>query len=263
MSFLRRSARGFNSDLRQLAALIAEMGVFAERQLAQSIEALTRRDNERARANVAADAAIDVMQRAIEQRAMKIILKRRPPVEDLRQLVGIVRIAGELERIGDLAKNISKRIIAISDQDIPSRPLRGFTDMATMMMTLLRDVLDSFARRDVAKALDVWTRDFDIDRLCASLFRDFLAYMTENPLAITLSVHLMFCVKNLERMGDHATNMAEAIHYMVMGQALTRERPKADVVSGLSIAAAQGASQGASHEAGEDWLAPVALPSAS
>jgi phosphate transport system protein len=258
MSFLRRSARGFNSDLHQLVLLVAEMGKFAERQLAQAIEALTRRDNEQARANVAADATIDVMQQAIEQRAMKIILRRRPPVEDLRQLVGIVRIAGELERIGDLAKNISKRIIAISDQDIPSRPLRGFIQMASLMMTLLRDVLDSFARRDVAKAIDVWARDFDIDRLCVSLFRDFLAYMTENPLAITLGVHLMFCVKNLERMGDHATNMAEAIHYMVMGHALARERPKADVVSGLSIAA-----QGANHEMSEDWLAPAAVPSAS
>jgi phosphate transport system protein len=256
MAFLRRSGRtatGFDSDLRELAVLVAEMGGFAERQLAEAIEALTRRDNERARANVAADATIDVMQQAIEQRAMDIILQRRPAAEELRQVVGIVRIANELERIGDLAKNISKRIIAISDQDIPSRPLRGFTHMATLMMTLLRDVLDSFAHRDVAKALDVWTRDFDIDRLCASLFRDFLAYMTENPLAITLSVHLMFCVKNLERMGDHATNMAEAIYYMVMGQALARERPKADVVSGLSVSG---------QEPREDWLAPAVLPSA-
>jgi len=260
MAFLRRRGRAataFDSDLRELAVLVAEMGGYAERQLAEAIEALTRRDNERARANVAADATIDVMQQAIEQRAMDIILQRRPAAEDLRQVVGIVRIANELERIGDLAKNISKRIIAISDQDIPSRPLRGFTHMATLMMMLLRDVLDSFARRDVAKALDVWTRDFDIDRLCASLFRDFLAYMTENPLAITLSVHLMFCVKNLERMGDHATNMAEAIHYMVMGHALARERPKADVVSGLTVSG-----QGANHEPREDWLAPAVLPSA-
>jgi phosphate transport system protein len=211
------------------------MGGCAERQLAEAIEALTRRDNERARANVAADAAIDLMQQTIEQRAMDIILTRRPVADDLRQVVGIVRIANELERIGDLAKNISKRIIAINDQDIPIRSLRGF------------------ARRDVTKALDVWMRDFDIDRLCASLFRDFLALMTENPLAITLSVHLLFCVKNLERMGDHATNMAEAIYYMVKGQALSRERPKADVVSGLSLA---------TGEIGEDWLASAAaLPS--
>ena len=252
MAFLKRSSKGFNSDLRNLAGLVAEMGGCAERQLAEAIEALTRRDNERARANVAADAAIDVMQQTIEQRAMDIILTRRPVAEDLRQVVGIVRIANELERIGDLAKNISKRIIAINDQDIPVRSLRGFTHMATLMMTLLRDVLDSFARRDVAKALDVWMRDFDIDRLCASLFRDFLALMTENPLAITVSVHLLFCVKNIERMGDHATNMAEAIYYMVKGQALSRERPKADVVSGLSLAG----------EPGGDWVASAAaLPS--
>jgi len=253
MVFLRRTAKGFNSDLRDLAGLVAEMGGFAERQLAEAIEALTRRDSERARANVAADATIDVMQQAIEERAMDIILRRRPAAEDLRQVVGIVRIANELERIGDLSKNISKRIIAINDQDIPIRSLRGFIHMATLMMTLLRDVLDSFARRDVAKALDVWTRDFDIDRLCASLFRDVLAYMTANPLAITLSVHLLFCVKNLERMGDHATNMAEAIHHMVTGQTLSRERPKADVVGVLSIA---------THEPSEDWLAPAVLPSA-
>jgi len=253
MAFLKRSSKGFNSDLRSLAGLVAEMGGCAERQLAEAIEALTRRDNERARANIAADAAIDVMQQTIEQRAMDIILTRRPVAEGLRQVVGIVRIANELERIGDLAKNISKRIIAINDQDIPVRSLRGFTHMATLMMTLLRDVLDSFARRDVAKALDVWMRDFDIDRLCASLFRDFLALMTENPLAITLSVHLLFCVKNIERMGDHATNMAEAIYYMVKGQALSRERPKADVVSGLSLA---------TGELGEDWLAEVLAQSA-
>jgi phosphate transport system protein len=253
MAFLKRTSKGFNSDLRSLAGLVAEMGGCAERQLAEAIEALTRRDNERARANVAADAAIDLMQQTIEQRAMDIILTRRPVAEDLRQIVGIVRIANELERIGDLAKNISKRIIAINDQDIPIRSLRGFTHMATLMMTLLRDVLDSFARRDVPKALDVWMRDFDIDRLCASLFRDFLVLMTENPLAITLSVHLLFCVKNLERMGDHATNMAEAIYYMVKGEALSRERPKADVVSGLSLA---------TGELGEDWLASAAaLPS--
>jgi len=114
-------------------------------------------------------------------------------------------------------------------------------------------VVTAVGSRDVAKALDVWMRDFDIDRLCASLFRDFLALMTENPLAITLSVHLLFCVKNVERMGDHATNMAEAIHYMVKGEALSRERPKADVVSGLSLA---------TGELGEDWLASAAaLPS--
>src|SRR6266446_6549159 len=112
MAFLKRTSKGFNSDLRNLAGLVAEMGGCAERQLAEAIEALTRRDNERARANVAADAAIDVMQQTIEQRAMDIILTRRPVAEDLRQVVGIVRIANELERIGDLAKNISKRIIA-------------------------------------------------------------------------------------------------------------------------------------------------------
>lgn len=114
--------------------------------------------------------------------------------------------------------------------------MRGVSHMATLMMTQLRDVLDSFAQRDVSKAVDVWTRDQDVDWLCTSLFREFLTYMMENSLTMAFGVHLLFCVKNLERMGDHATNIAECIYYMVMGQTLLTERPKADVLRGLSVA---------------------------
>ena len=235
MFLARRSAKGFDSDLQELACTIAEMGGFAERQIAEVIEALTRRDSGRAQRVVAADVTIDVMQRAIDERAVDVIAKRQPVAKDLRQVVGIVRIANELERIGDLAKNISKRIIAISEQDAPRRQMRGISHMATLMLTQLRNVLDSFARRDVPTAVDVWTRDQEVDRLCTSLFRELLAHMTENPVTMTFSVHLLFCIKNLERMGDHVTNIAESIHYMVMGSALADERPKADVSSGLTV----------------------------
>ena len=160
---------------------MAEMGGLAERQIAEAIEALTTRDSARAWRVIKADATIDNMQRAIEERAIETIARRQPVAVDLRQVVGILRIANELERIGDLAKNISKRIIAINGEDMPRRSLRGVSHMANLMLAQLRDVLDSFARRDAAKAVDVWTRDQDVDRLYTSLFRELLVHMMENP----------------------------------------------------------------------------------
>jgi phosphate transport system protein len=231
------TTKAFDSDLQDLARAIAEMGGLAERQIAETIAALTTRDSRRARGVIAADGAIDDMQRTVEARAIETIARRQPVADDLRQLVGIVRIANELERIGDLAKNIGKRIIAINGQETPRRSIRGFSHMANLLLAQLRDVLDSFARRDLAKAIDVWTRDQDIDRLCTSLFREFLTQMTENPVTITFGIHLLFCTKNLERMGDHATNIAESVYYMATGQPLLRERPKADVVGALTMAA--------------------------
>jgi phosphate transport system protein len=228
------TTKAFDSDLQELARTMAEMGGLAERQIAEAIEALTTRDSERAWRVVNVDAVIDGMQRTIEERAVEIIARRQPVANDLRQVVGILRISNELERIGDLAKNIGKRIIAINGEEMPRRSLRGVSHMANLMLAQLRDVLDSFARRDVAKAIDVWTRDQDLDRLYTSLFRELLVHMTENPVTLTFGIHLMFCTKNLERMGDHATNIAEAVYYMVNGESLLRERPKADVTSTLS-----------------------------
>jgi phosphate transport system protein len=174
------------------------------------------------------------MQRAIEERAIETIARRQPVAIDLRQVVGILRIANDIERIGDLAKNIGKRIIAMKGEEMPRRSLRGVSHMADLMLAQLRDVLDGFARRDAAKALDVWTRDQDVDRLYTSLFRELLTYMVENPFSVGYAVHLLFCTKNLERMGDHATNIAESVYYMVHGQTLLRERPKADITSMLT-----------------------------
>jgi phosphate transport system protein len=227
------TTKAFDSDLQELARTMAEMGGLAERQIAEAIEALTTRDSERAWRVINADAAIDSMQRTIEERAVETIARRQPVAVDLRQVVGILRIANELERIGDLAKNIGKRIIAINGEEMPRRSLRGVSHMANLMLAQLRDVLDSFARRDVAKAVEVWTRDQDVDRLYTSLFRELLLHMMENPVTLTFGIHLLFCTKNIERMGDHATNIAEAVYYMVNGESLLRERPKADVTSML------------------------------
>jgi phosphate transport system protein len=239
----RHTIKAFDSDLQDLARSIAEMGGLAERQVAEAIEALATRDSARARAVIAADGAIDDMQRTVEARAIETIARRQPVADDLRQVVGVVRIANELERIGDLAKNIGKRIVAINGQETPRRSIQGMRHLATLMLTQLRDVLDSFARRDLARALDVWTRDEDMDRLCTSLFREFVLVMMDNPVTISFGIHLLFCTKNLERMGDHATNIAEAIHYMITGEILSRERPKADLVGAFA-----GASPGGDHE---------------
>jgi phosphate transport system protein len=226
----------FDSDLQQLAQAIAEMGGLAERQVAEAIGALTTRDAARAERIIAADATIDVMQRNIEQRAVETIARRQPVADDLRQVVGVLRIANEIERIGDLAKNIAKRILAINEEETPRMLMSGVNHMTTLILAQLRDALDSFACRDAAKAVEVWTGDQDIDRLCTNLSRELLVGMMENSVAASFGAHLMFCTKNLERMGDHATNIAEAVHYMVKGETLLPERPKADFTSTLTVA---------------------------
>ena len=227
---------GFESELQELARITAEMGGLAENQIAEAIECLTRRDIERARRLVEADGRIDLMHRAVQERAVECIGRLHPVASDLRHVVGILRIANELERIGDLAKNISKRIIAIKGEEMPRRPILGVEHMATLMLTQLHDVLDSYVRRDVRSAIEIWTRDQDVDRLCTSLFREILIRMRERPATIAASVHLLFCIKNLERMGDHTTNIAESIHYMFTGDSLSSDRPKADGSSALTFA---------------------------
>jgi phosphate transport system protein len=233
----KHTTTAFDSELRELSRGIAEMGGLVERQIVEAVAALSNRDQERGRRAIAVDATIDAMQRAIEEGAVETIARRQPVAVDLRQVVGILRIANELERIGDLAKNICKRVGAIDREHMPRRLMGGVRHMTTLMLGQLRDVLDSFANRDVAKAVDVWTRDQDVDRLYTSLFRELLTYMMENPDIVTFGVHLIFCTKNIERMGDHATNIAEAVHYMVLGDTLWQERPKADVTPAFAAVA--------------------------
>jgi phosphate transport system protein len=228
MAALGHTATAFDDELRALSRRIAEMGGLVERQIVEAIGALSDCDPERGRRVVAADATIDAMQREIEESAVETIARRQPVAVDLRQVVGMLRIANELERIGDLAKNIGKRAGDINREQMLRRPMGGVRHMTTLMLAQLRDVLDSFANRDAAKAVDVWARDQDVDRLYTSLFRELLTFMMEDPGIVTFGVHLVFCTKNIERMGDHATNIAEAVYYMVQGDTLWRERPKAD-----------------------------------
>jgi phosphate transport system protein len=236
MAIAEHTTKAFDIDLKELARAITEMGGLAEWQIAMAIKALMTRDSGLAQQVIAADATMDIMQRNIEERAIETIVRRQPVAGDLRQIISILRIATEIERTGDLAKNISKRIAAINEEDMPQRSIRGMSHMAALMLAQLHDVLDGFARRDVEMAVDVWTRDQDIDHMCTSLFQELLAFMMEGSITMSMGAHLLFCTKNLERMGDHTTNIAEAIHYSVNGETLSRERPKADFTSTLAVA---------------------------
>jgi phosphate transport system protein len=232
MALAEHTTKAFDSDLQELARMIAEMGGLAERQIVEVIEALTRRDLERARRSVAADAAIDSLQCSIEERAIETIARRQPMAIDLRGVVGVLRISNDLERIGDLAKNIGKRVIALDGGDIARRSMRGVRHMASLALTQLRDALDSFARQDLAKAATVRARDEEVDRMYTSMFRELLTYMMEDPGTIASGIHLLFCSKNIERMGDHTTNIAESVQYIAAGYSLPNERARS-VVPGM------------------------------
>jgi phosphate transport system protein len=168
------------------------------------------------------------LQRDIEQKAILTIARRQPMAVDLRDIVGALRIANDIERIGDLAKNIAKRVIALNGDFPPPKLIRGVEHMSDLVLGQLKSVLDSYARRDDAKAMAVWRGDEQIDAMCTSVFRELLTYMIEDPRNITFGIHLMFCAKNVERMGDHATNIAETVHYIIGGEAITERRPKGE-----------------------------------
>ncbi|MBV8754006.1 MAG: phosphate signaling complex protein PhoU [Hyphomicrobiales bacterium] len=220
--------RAFDADLGELARMVAEMGGLAEKEIADSVMALARRDVELAQKVIALDPSVDSLQRAIEEKAILTIARRQPMAVDLRDIVGSLRVSNDLERIGDLAKNIAKRVLAL-DADIAfSQVVRGVEEMTKLVLAQVKRVLDAYASRDVDKALDVWRRDEEIDAVNNSLFRELLTYMMEDPRNITSCTHLLFCTKNIERMGDHATNIAETVHYMVEGRPLADERPKGD-----------------------------------
>src|SRR5438132_1479075 len=225
------TTKAFDLDLQELTRMVAEMGGLAEKQTADAVDALARRDVDRAQRVIAVDPAIDSLQHEIEEKAVLTIARRQPMAVDLREIVGALRIANDLERIGDLAKNIGKRVAAISGDFHPQKLIRGVEHMAAMVLGQIKEVLDSYASHDIAKAMAVWKGDEEVDAMCTSLFRELLTYMMEDPRNITFCVHLMFCAKNIERMGDHATNIAETVYYMIEGHALTDQRPKGDTTT--------------------------------
>ena len=225
------TAKAFDVDLQEITRLVAEMGGLVEKQIEDSIDALAKRDIERAKLVVAADAAVDSLQREIEEKTVLTIARRQPMAVDLREIVGALRLTNDLERIGDLAKNIAKRVEALEGDFRPPKLIRGVEHMAAMVLEQIKLALDSYAGHEMEKALTVWKSDEEIDAICTSLFRELLTYMLEDPRNITFCIHLMFCAKNIERMGDHATNIAESVYYMIEGRPIVEQRPKGDTTS--------------------------------
>ena len=225
----------FDNELRQLRNMIAEMGGYAEKSVVDSVDALIKRDITLAQRVIALDGAIDALQRNVEERAILVIAKRQPMALDLREIVSAIRVSSDLERIGDLGKNIAKRVVALNGQMQPAKIFGGFDHMADMVLEQLKQVLDAFAQRNVEEALSVWRSDGAIDAMYTSLFRELLTYMMEDPRNIGFCTHLLFCAKNIERIGDHATNIAETVHYLVTGQSPSGERPKNDTTSIMAV----------------------------
>jgi phosphate transport system protein len=225
----------FDQELKQLSATIAEMGGLAEGLVEDSISALTRMDVDLAHKVVLSDARLDRLQREVEDRAILMIARRQPMAVDLREIMATIRIAGDLERVGDLAKNIAKRVQAMNNTYLVKKLVIGVEHLAEIALVQLKAVLDSYASRNDSEALAVRHRDDEIDALYTSLFRELLTYMMEDPRNISFCTHLLFCAKNIERIGDHATNIAETVHYIVTGEQLIEERPKGDQSSLTAI----------------------------
>ena len=225
------TAKAFDADLQELTRMVTEMGGLAEKEIADAIDALAKRDGMLAQRVMALDLTTDRLQREVEEKAVLTITRRQPMAIDLRDIVAAMRISNDLERVGDLAKNIAKRVVALNGDFPPQKLIRGVEHFAELVLAQLKDVLDSYAQRNVAKAMTVWKGDDRVDAMYTSLFRELLTYMMEDPRNITFCTHLLFCAKNIERMGDHATNIAETVYFMVEGRALTDERPKSDNTS--------------------------------
>lgn len=233
----------FDIELKEVGRKVVEMGGQAERLVIDSVSALIRRDTALAQRVILLDATVDQIHREIEEKSILVIAKRQPVASDLRELVAAIRIASDLERIGDLAKNVGKRVLAIEGEYHPQKLVRGVEHMSELVLEQLKMVLDAYAGKDPAKAIDVWRQDSGVDTMYTSLFRELLTYMMEDPRNISVCTHLLFCAKNIERIGDHATNIAETVFYMVEGQIISDERPKADASSETSVAF-PGAAQG-------------------
>ena len=219
--------KSYDEELERLNQMIVEMGGLAESQLADAVEAFVKRDSEIAARVIEGDKTVDQLERDVDNLVVRLLALRQPMARDLRQIVAALKIASDLERIADYAVNVAKRSIALA-QLPPVQPVHALPRMAHFALLLVKDVIDAYIARDADKAIQVWTRDEELDERYSSLFREFLTYMMEEPRNIGVYTHLLFMAKNIERIGDHATNIAENLYYSVHGTALTESRPKRD-----------------------------------
>ena len=220
------TVKAYGDELNQLTAEVARMGGLAEAQVADAVESVARRDIALARAVVDRDVKLDAMHRDIEKKAIRLIALRQPVASDLRKTLSAMKLATDLERTGDLAKNIAKRALAVAETE-PMQPLtRSIERMGRLVSMRLRDVLDAYTSGELDGALAVWASDDEVDEHYNALFRELLTYMMGDPRTINACTHLLFMAKNLERIGDHATNIAETVHYEITGDEMIGERPR-------------------------------------
>jgi phosphate transport system protein len=224
--------RSYDEELNTLSAECARMGGLTESQVADAITAVVKRNQELAASVVGRDDKLDAAEREIERKVIRLIALRQPMADDLRRTVAAMKVANNLERCGDLAKNIAKRTLVIIESD-PLTPLtRSIERMGKLVLTRLTSVLDAYSRSDLERAMAVWSQDDEVDEHYNSLFRELVTYMMGDPRTITACAHMLFVAKNLERIGDHATNIAEIVHYQVTGDEMIDARPKTD---GLTV----------------------------
>ena len=222
--------KSYEDELNALSAECVRMGGLAEAQVADAVNSVVKRNQDLASAVVARDDRLDEAEREIERRTIRLIALRQPVADDLRRAMAAMKVAGNLERCGDLAKNIAKRTLVIIESD-PLTPLtRSIERMGKLVLGRLSSVIDAYSRQDLERALAVWSQDDEVDEHYNALFRELLTYMMGDPRTITACAHMLFVAKNLERIGDHATNIAEIVHYEITGAEMAGGRPKTDAL---------------------------------
>ena len=221
----------YGEELDQLSAEVVLMGGLAEAQVADAVEAVARRDVALAQSVVQRDHRLDELEKDVEKKCIRLIALRQPMADDLRKTVAAMKIATSLERTGDLAKNIAKRAMVVAEAEPMSPITRSIERMGKLVSSRLRDVLDAYKGGKLDLAQTVWASDTEVDEHYNALFRELLTYMMGDPRTISACTHLLFMAKNLERIGDHATNIAEHIHYELTGEDYVEERPRGETLS--------------------------------
>ncbi len=227
--------KAFDDELNRLVNMIAEMGGLAERQLADSISALSRRDETLASDVIHQDIRLDMLEADIDAQVIRMLALRQPKALDLRAVIVALKISAELERIGDYAKNVAKRTLTLMQAPAVGYAANTIVRMGMIVGGMISNVIDAYLHADIIKAEEVRARDHDVDQIHTSLFRELLTYMMEDPRNITACTHLLFIAKNIERIGDHVTNIAENVHFLVAGQIPGHDRPKSDFSSSTIV----------------------------
>ena len=219
--------KSFDQELKRLRTLLTDMGGVVESQVALATDAVVNRDSIAATRTVELDPQVDALERQVDQTAIRLLALRQPMASDLRHIVASLKLTGDIERIGDYASNIAKRSMMLGPLTMPYS-MTGLGHMGRLVQENLKAIIDALGEADADRAYEVWQADLEIDNIYNAIFRELITYMMEDPRNITACTHLLFIAKNFERIGDHATNIAEILYYAVTGETLPETRPKGD-----------------------------------